>query len=57
MGKEADVPHRLVESLSSGRCPLCAMLRHDEFDSLCEWVGESAPYSGPGKLDQKPGLN
>jgi len=43
--KSAD--ERIIESFSSGRCPLCAMLRQDEFDSLCHWVGESAEqYKG-----------
>jgi hypothetical protein len=27
------------EALDSGHCPVCAALRHDEFEELCRWVG------------------
>ena len=33
---------KVIDAFSSGRCPVCAMLRQDEFDSLCHWVGQSA---------------
>jgi hypothetical protein len=39
---------RIIEAFSSDGCPLCAMLRRDELDSLYQWVGESnenAKYS------------
>jgi len=32
---------KIIESFSSGRCPICALLRQDEFDNICEWVGVS----------------
>jgi len=32
---------KIIKSFSSGRCPICALLRQDEFDYLCEWVGVS----------------
>lgn len=31
---------KIIEAFSSGRCPLCHLLRQDEFNILCEWVGE-----------------
>jgi hypothetical protein len=27
------------EALNSGSCPVCHILRHDEFEELCRWVG------------------
>jgi len=36
------ISEKTIEALSSGRCPVCAMLRQDEFDDLCHWVGQSA---------------
>jgi len=35
------ISEKIIDVLSSGRCPVCAMLRNDEFDSLCHWVGQS----------------
>jgi hypothetical protein len=32
---------KIIESFLSGRCPICALLRQDEFDGLCHWVGQS----------------
>jgi hypothetical protein len=32
---------KIIELFSSGRCPICALLRQDEFDYLCHWVGVS----------------
>ena len=32
---------KISDVFSSGRCPVCAMLHKDEFDSLCYWVGRS----------------
>ena len=40
---------KVIDAFSSGRCPVCAMLRQDEFDSLCHWVGQSTEqYKGSG---------
>jgi hypothetical protein len=36
------ISEKVIDTFSSGRCPVCAMLRQDEFDSLCHWVGQSA---------------
>jgi len=36
------ISEKVIDAFSSGRCPVCAMLRQDEFDSLCHWVGQSA---------------
>jgi len=33
---------KVIEALSAGRCPVCAMLREDEFNNFCHWVGQSA---------------
>ena len=35
------ISEKIINAFSSGRCPVCAMLRKDEFDSLCHWVGQS----------------
>jgi len=44
---------KIAGSLSSGRCPVCAMLRQDEFDILCEWVGKSDDkYNGSNFRDR-----
>ena len=32
---------KIIKSFSGGRCPICALLRQDEFDLLCHWVGVS----------------
>jgi len=39
MEKTTDLRIRIIEGFSSNGCPLCTMLRQDEFDSLCQWVG------------------
>ena len=36
------ISEKIIDVLSSGRCPVCVMLLQDEFDSLCYWVGQSA---------------
>jgi len=36
----------LIEVLSKNDCPVCLLLSQDEFDLLCEWVGESGPEDG-----------
>jgi hypothetical protein len=41
MEETKDTRIRIIEAFSSDGCPLCAMLRRDEFDSLCQWVGLS----------------
>jgi hypothetical protein len=41
MEETKDNRTRIIEAFSSEGCPLCAMLRRDEFDSLCQWVGLS----------------
>jgi hypothetical protein len=41
MEKTKDTRTRVVEAFSSNGCPICAILRRDEFDSLCQWVGQS----------------
>jgi hypothetical protein len=38
MEKTENMRIRIIESFSSNRCPLCALLRRDEFDNLCHWV-------------------
>jgi hypothetical protein len=48
MKETKDTRTRIIEAFSSDGCPLCAMLRRDELDSLYQWVGESnenAKYS------------
>jgi len=41
------ISEKIINAFSSGRCPVCAMLRKDEFDSLCYWVGQSGDkYKG-----------
>jgi len=32
---------KIIESFSSGRCPVCALLQEDEYNYLCHWVGAS----------------
>ena len=32
---------KIVDAFLSGRCPICSLLRQDEFDLLCHWVGVS----------------
>ena len=32
---------KIIEAYSSGRCPICTLLRQDEFDYLCNWVSIS----------------
>jgi len=32
---------KVVDAFLSGRCPICSLLRQDEFDLLCHWVGVS----------------
>ncbi|MCF6149694.1 MAG: hypothetical protein E3K37_13655 [Candidatus Kuenenia sp.] len=41
MDKTNEVCSRIIGVLSSDRCPVCAMLYQDEFDSLCRWAGKS----------------
>jgi len=41
MEETKDTRTRIVEAFSSNGCPLCAMLRRDELDSLYQWVGRS----------------
>jgi len=36
-----EIEAKILGSFSSGRCPICALLRQDEFDYLCDWVGSS----------------
>jgi hypothetical protein len=31
----------ILDAFLSGRCPACSLLRQDEFDLLCHWVGVS----------------
>ena len=48
MEETKDISTRIIEAFSSDGCPLCAMLRRDELDSLYQWVGQSgenAKYS------------
>jgi len=41
------ISEKVIDAFSSDRCPVCAMLRQDEFDSLCHWVGQSVEqYKG-----------
>jgi len=41
MRSTKEIDAKILEAFSSGRCPICALLRQDEFDYLCEWVGMS----------------
>jgi len=41
MEETKDNRTRIIEAFSSDGCPLCAMLRRDELDSLYQWVGQS----------------
>lgn len=41
MESSKEIEGKILESLSLGRCPICALLRQDEFDYICEWVGVS----------------
>jgi hypothetical protein len=41
MEETKDISTRIIEAFSSDGCPLCAMLRRDELDSLYQWVGQS----------------
>jgi hypothetical protein len=41
MEETKDTRIRIIEAFSSDGCPLCAMLRRDELDSLYQWVGQS----------------
>jgi Family of unknown function (DUF6062) len=31
----------LTKAIKSGHCPICALLRDDEFQELCRWVGDN----------------
>jgi len=31
----------ILDAFLSGRCPICSLLRQNEFDLLCRWVGRS----------------
>jgi len=42
MEQTKSISEKIIDAFSSGRCPVCALLRQDEFDSLCHWVGQSA---------------
>jgi hypothetical protein len=41
MEKTKGTHTRIIESFSSDGCPLCAILRRDELDSLYQWVSHS----------------
>jgi hypothetical protein len=41
MKETKDTRTKIIEAFSSDGCPLCAMLRRDELDSLYQWVGQS----------------
>ncbi|MBM4053864.1 MAG: hypothetical protein FJ264_04150 [Planctomycetes bacterium] len=41
MDRANKIYSRIISALSSERCPVCAMLYQDEFDSLCRWAGKS----------------
>jgi hypothetical protein len=47
MEQTKSISEKIIDVLSSGRCPVCVMLLQDEFDGLCYWVGQSAEkYKG-----------
>jgi len=41
MDEIKDICTRIIEAFSSDRCPLCGVLRMDEFNSLWQWAGHS----------------
>jgi len=41
MKETKDTRTKIIEAFYSDGCPLCAMLRRDELDSLYQWVGQS----------------
>jgi len=36
----------LTKAIKSGHCPICALLRDDEFHELCRWVGDNVADEG-----------
>jgi len=42
----------LRSALRGGRCPICSVLKTEEFDLLCKWVG----WTDPEKQDAQTGL-
>lgn len=42
----------LRSALRGGRCPICSVLKTEEFDLLCQWVG----WTDPEKQDARTGL-
>jgi len=36
----------ILDAFLSGGCPACSLLRQDEFDLLCHWVGVSDEKHG-----------
>jgi len=45
MEETTDIRTKIIKAFSSDGCPLCAILRRDEFESLCQWVGSSTAES------------
>jgi len=53
MEETKDTRTRVVEAFSSNGCPLCAILRRDELDSLYQWVGQSGENAkSSGRINQ-----
>ena len=45
------------EAVASGRCPICFLLRKDEFDELCRWVGgHTESEENLARLDEAGGF-
>jgi hypothetical protein len=48
---------KLAEACKSGRCPICFLLKGDEFKELCQWVGGSvADENNRRRLDEAGGF-
>jgi Family of unknown function (DUF6062) len=47
----------LTKALKSGHCPICSLLRDDEFQELCRWVGDNtANKNNRRRLDDAGGF-
>jgi hypothetical protein len=48
---------QMQRAVASGRCPVCFLLRNDEFDELCRWVGGNvADERNRARLDAAGGF-
>jgi hypothetical protein len=50
-------PAKLLEAVRSRHCPICFLLRQDEFDEMCRWVGGNvADEKNRARLDAAGGF-